>query len=47
MATADHGFIDVTDRDQLRLEDFPQLAACLELPLAGEPRVPFCNGSNG
>ncbi|MBV6417141.1 MAG: hypothetical protein CMLOHMNK_01779 [Steroidobacteraceae bacterium] len=42
MATADHGFIDVTDRDQLRLEDFPQLAACLELPLAGEPRVPFC-----
>ncbi len=42
LATADHGFVDVADEDQLRLEDFPQIAACLERPLAGEPRVPFC-----
>lgn len=42
LATADHGFIDVAPDDQLQLEDFPQIAACLERPLAGEPRVPFC-----
>ncbi len=42
LASADHGFVDVADEDQLRLEDFPQVAACLERPLAGEPRVPFC-----
>lgn len=41
-ATADHGFIDIAAADQLRLEDFPVLAACLERPLSGEPRVPFC-----
>lgn len=42
LATADHGFVDVAERDQLRLEDFPEIAACLEHPLCGEPRVPFC-----
>lgn len=42
IATADHGFIDIADEDRLQLEDYPQLAACLELPLAGEPRVPLC-----
>jgi len=42
LATADHGFVDIADDDQLQLEDFPQIAACLERPLAGEPRVPFC-----
>lgn len=42
LATADHGFVDVAERDQLRLEDFPGIAACLERPLSGEPRVPFC-----
>lgn len=42
LATADHGFVDVAARDQLRLEDFPEIAACLEHPLCGEPRVPFC-----
>ncbi len=42
LATADHGFVDVADEDQLQLEDFPEIAACLERPLTGEPRVPFC-----
>lgn len=42
LVTADHGFIDVADADQLQLEDYPALAACLERPLSGEPRVPFC-----
>lgn len=43
LATADHGFVDVADDDQLQLEDFPEIAACLALPLTGEPRVPFCS----
>ncbi len=43
LATADHGFVDVADDDQLQLEDFPSIAACLERPLTGEPRVPFCS----
>lgn len=42
LGTADHGFVDVAAQDQLRLEDFPEIAACLEHPLCGEPRVPFC-----
>lgn len=42
LASADHGFIDVVPEDQLQLEDFPAIAACLERPLCGEPRVPFC-----
>ncbi|MGE0799371.1 MAG: alkaline phosphatase family protein [Lautropia sp.] len=42
LATADHGFIDVPERQQLRLEALPEIAACLARPLAGEPRVPFC-----
>lgn len=43
LATADHGFIDVPAADQLRLEDFPAIAACLDRPLTGEPRVPLCS----
>ncbi len=42
LATADHGFVDVAPHDQLRLEDFPAIGGCLERPLSGEPRVPFC-----
>ncbi len=43
LATADHGFIDVAAEDQLHLEAFPAIAACLDGPLTGEPRVPFCS----
>ncbi len=42
LGTADHGFVDVEPRDQFRLEAFAAIAACLEHPLCGEPRVPFC-----
>lgn len=42
LASADHGFIDVAAEDQWRLADFPEIAACLDRPLCGEPRVPFC-----
>ncbi|MCD6681042.1 MAG: alkaline phosphatase family protein [Burkholderiaceae bacterium] len=43
LATADHGFVDIADDDQLQLEDFPSIAAYLDRPLSGEPRVPFCS----
>lgn len=43
LATADHGFVDVAEDDQLQLEQFPSIAACLERPLTGEPRVPLCS----
>ncbi len=43
LATADHGFVDVPDDQLLRLEHFPKLAAMLDTPLTGEPRVAFCN----
>src|SRR5690606_39155296 len=42
LATADHGFVDVPASQQLRLDDFPELAALLERPLTGEPRVVYC-----
>lgn len=42
LATADHGFVDVPASQQLRLDDFPEIAALLERPLTGEPRVVYC-----
>jgi len=42
LATADHGFVDVPAAQQLRLDDFPEIAALLERPLTGEPRVVYC-----
>lgn len=42
LVTADHGFINTTPEQRLQLEDHPQLAECLRLPLCGEPRVAFC-----
>ena len=43
LATADHGFIDIPEQQHFRLEHFPELAALLDTPLTGEPRVAFCN----
>jgi hypothetical protein len=40
--TADHGFIDTTRAQTLRLEHYPEIQACLSLPLCGEPRVAYC-----
>ena len=42
LATADHGVIDTEPTHALRLEDHPQLAQHLILPLCGDPRVAFC-----
>lgn len=42
IVTADHGFLDVPPERQLRLEDFPEVASALVLPLCGEPRTVYC-----
>jgi hypothetical protein len=42
LVTADHGFVDVPPERVLRLQDHPDLADCLALPLCGEPRCAFC-----
>lgn len=42
IVTADHGFIDSTPEQVVSLEDHPELAETLALPLCGEPRAAFC-----
>jgi hypothetical protein len=42
LVSADHGQIDTSAADQIALEDHPELAECLVLPLCGEPRAAFC-----
>jgi len=39
--TADHGFLDVPPQRRFLLDDFCDLAACLERPLTGGPRAPL------
>jgi hypothetical protein len=43
VVSADHGFIDTPAHEALDLERYPELAALLERPLSGEPRVAFCH----
>ncbi|MEM7377555.1 MAG: alkaline phosphatase family protein [Pseudomonadota bacterium] len=42
LITADHGMVDAEGGRCESIEDAPDLLACLEAPLAGEPRAPFC-----
>ncbi|OGA32659.1 MAG: hypothetical protein A3F75_01920, partial [Betaproteobacteria bacterium RIFCSPLOWO2_12_FULL_64_23] len=42
IAVADHGFIDSSKSACIELEDHPQLAQTLMLPLCGERRVAYC-----
>ena len=42
IVTADHGLLDTDAESRLWLEDHPQLAETLALPLCGEPRVAYC-----
>jgi hypothetical protein len=42
LVTADHGLIDTAPPDRIDLADHPELAACLSLPLCGEPRAALC-----
>ncbi len=41
VATADHGFIDTAPSRMVHLDDHPELADCLSLPLCGEPRAAY------
>jgi hypothetical protein len=40
--TADHGFVDTRPDTVVDLDDHPDLAATLAVPLCGEPRVAYC-----
>ena len=42
IVTADHGLIDTNAQSVIHLDDHPQLADMLTLPLCGEPRVAYC-----
>ena len=42
VVTADHGQIDTTESDRLSLDDHPDLADMLAMPLCGESRLPYC-----
>lgn len=42
LVTADHGFIDTDPSRSIDLDDHPDLADCLALPLCGERRVAYC-----
>jgi hypothetical protein len=42
LLTADHGFIDTDQSRTVDLDEHPELARCLALPLCGEHRVAYC-----
>jgi hypothetical protein len=42
IVTADHGFIDAREDRAIELDDHPELAATLLLPLCGERRTVYC-----
>jgi hypothetical protein len=42
MVTADHGLIDSQSETTIHLDQHPELAETLALPLCGEPRVAYC-----
>lgn len=42
IVTADHGIIDTAPQRVIELEQHPELAETLVLPLCGEPRVAYC-----
>jgi hypothetical protein len=42
IVTADHGLIDSDNETIIHLDNHPELAAMLTLPLCGEPRVAYC-----
>ena len=42
LITADHGLIDTDEQHTILLDDHPELADCLTVPLCGEPRTAYC-----
>lgn len=47
LVTADHGLVDTTPADTVMLQQHPELAELLQLPLCGEPRAAFCHLRQG
>jgi hypothetical protein len=42
LVSADHGFVDAPPEKRIYLSDHPDLKACLQVPLCGEPRLAYC-----
>ena len=42
LVSADHGFVDAPPEKRIDLSDHPELKACLQVPLCGEPRLAYC-----
>lgn len=42
LVSADHGFVDAPPEKRIDLADHPELKACLQAPLCGEPRLAYC-----
>ncbi|MFH1751845.1 MAG: alkaline phosphatase family protein [archaeon] len=42
IVTADHGFIDSSKEELIKLKDHSELSDCLTLPLCGDSRVIYC-----
>lgn len=42
LITSDHGLVDTETMDRMSIEEHPELADTLALPLCGEPRVAYC-----
>ncbi|MBN1905714.1 MAG: alkaline phosphatase family protein [Deltaproteobacteria bacterium] len=42
IVTSDHGMVDSSERNTIRLSDHPILNDTLTLPLTGDPRVAYC-----
>lgn len=47
LVTADHGFVDTTPETRIHLDDHPELARTLMMPLCGEPRAAYCYVASG
>ena len=42
LITSDHGLVDTETMDRISLEEHPEIAEVLTLPLCGEPRAAYC-----
>jgi hypothetical protein len=47
IVTSDHGMVDSSERDTIRLADHPLLKDTLILPITGDPRVAYCYVKSG
>ncbi len=42
IVTSDHGMVDSSEKDTIKLSDHPLLKETLTLPITGDPRVAYC-----